>query len=128
MPGKLRKYGWHCGLNTIFQNRDSAQYRDRVSFLKCTYGIEAASRLYFGKSAEASSRESVFLAGLVQTPSRFNPYRNLSQAIQRQQALLGRMYEQHVLDETQYELARQEEIRLVSQQIILKLRISCNDF
>ncbi len=126
--GKLQEIWMALRLEHHFSKQEIlTQYLNRVSFSNHAYGIEAASRLYFGKSARhLSLAESVFLAGLVQAPSRFNPYRNLSQAIQRQQALLGRMYERRVLDETQYELARQEEIRLVSQQTNFKAPHFCN--
>lgn len=126
--GKLQEIWMALRLEYHFSKQEIlTQYLNRVSFSNHAYGIEAASRLYFGKSARhLSFAESVFLAGLVQAPSRFNPYRNLSQAIQRQQALLGRMYERRVLDETQYELARQEEIRLVSQQTNFKAPHFCN--
>lgn len=126
--GKLQEIWMALRLEHHFSKQEIlTQYLNRVSFSNHAYGIEAASRLYFGKSARhLSFAESVFLAGLVQAPSRFNPYRNLSQAIQRQQALLDRMYERRVLDETQYELARQEEIRLVSQQTNFKAPHFCN--
>ncbi|GAK59188.1 membrane carboxypeptidase [Candidatus Vecturithrix granuli] len=125
--GKLQEMWMALRVERQFSKQDIlAQYLNRVSFSNQAYGIEAASRLYFGKPARhLSFAESVFLAGLIQAPSRFNPYRNVAQAIQRQQALLERMYQRRALDETQYQLARQEEIRLIPQQINFKAPHFC---
>nr|MCU0256566.1 transglycosylase domain-containing protein [Vicinamibacterales bacterium] len=42
------------------------------------YGVEAASRLYFGKSArDLSVEEAAVIAGIIQSPSRQSPYVNM---------------------------------------------------
>ena len=126
--GKLREMWMALRVERHFSKQEIlAQYLNRVSFSNQAYGIEAAAKLYFGKPAwHLSFAESVFLAGLVQAPSRFNPYRNTLQAIQRQQALLERMYQRHVIHETQYQLARQEDIRLIPQQTNFKAPHFCH--
>ena len=49
-------------------------YLNRVYFGAGTYGIDAASRKYFGHpAAEASLFESAMLAGMLKAPSRYNP-------------------------------------------------------
>lgn len=126
--GKLQEIWMALRLERQFSKQEIlTQYLNRVNFSNQTYGIESAAKLYFGKPARhLSFAESVFLVGLVQAPSRFNPYRNTSQAIQRQQALLERMYRRHAINDTQYQLARQEKIRLVPQQTNFKAPHFCN--
>ncbi|MBV8376471.1 MAG: penicillin-binding protein 1C [Verrucomicrobia bacterium] len=57
------------------KERILAEYLNRSNFGNRRLGPEAASRAYFGKSArELSLAESVYLAGLPQAPTRFNPW------------------------------------------------------
>ena len=102
------------------------QYLNRVAFSNQVFGIEAASRLYFGKPAEhLSLAESVFLIGLIQAPSRFNPYRHFERAQQRQQALLQRLHAQGRISDNEYRLAHHEEIRLIPKQVNFKAPHFC---
>lgn len=56
------------------------------------YGVEAASRVYFGKSVgQLQIPEAALIAGLPQAPSRLDPYKNLAGAKSRQQQILQRM-------------------------------------
>jgi penicillin-binding protein 1A len=59
-----------------------------------TYGVEAASKYFFGHSAkEASLAEAAILAVLLSSPSRFNPLDNPNAAMSRQHYVLERMIE-----------------------------------
>ncbi len=52
-----------------------AAYLNRASYGNRRLGPEAAARAYFGKSAaHLTLAESIYLAGLPQAPSRFNPW------------------------------------------------------
>ena len=126
--GKLQEMLMALRLERHFSKQEIlTQYLNRVSFSNQAYGIESASQLYFGKSAShLSFAESVFLVGLVQAPSRFNPYRHFLQAIERHQSLLDLMYQRKTLDETEYQLARQEKIRLVPYKANFKAPHFCN--
>lgn len=54
-----------------------AEYLNRSSYGNRRLGPEAASRAYFGKSArDLNLAEAIFLAGLPQAPTRFNPWRH----------------------------------------------------
>ena len=58
-------------------------------------GVEAASQTYFNKSAEdLKLTESALLAGLPQSPSRFNPLINPTGAVERRNEVLQKMAEQ----------------------------------
>jgi len=57
------------------------------------YGVEAASRLYFGKQAkELTLPEAALIAGMIQNPERrWSPIRNPRGALQRRNHVLDRM-------------------------------------
>ncbi len=66
------------------KERILAEYLNRSSFGNRRLGPEAASRAYFGKSArELNLAESIYLAGLPQAPTKFNPWRNPERAVHK---------------------------------------------
>lgn len=67
-------------------------YLNLVTFGNNTYGIEAASRTYFGIPAvQLSVPQSALLAGIVQAPSAFDPYVNPEDAKDRRNLVLDAM-------------------------------------
>ena len=85
-------------------------YLNRVYFGAGTYGVEAASRRYFDKSArDLTLKESAILAGLLKAPSRFAPTNNAEAAEQRAEVVLGAMVEAGFI--TPAERSRADEAR-----------------
>ncbi len=75
-------------------------YLNRVYFGSGTYGLDAASRKYFGHSARnLSVAEAALLAGLVQAPSLYSPARSPESAYKRAGQVLDSMVRQTVLTE-----------------------------
>ena len=73
------------------------------------YGVETASRFYFGKPArEMTLAESALLAGLVQRPEAYTPLRNPDLAIRRRNHVLRRMVEEGYIKEDEAKLATAE--------------------
>lgn len=69
-----------------------AMYLNRVYFGSNAYGVEAASRRYFNKSArDVNLGEAALLAGLLKAPSRLSPARDPKAAEARAQVVLGAM-------------------------------------
>ncbi len=67
-------------------------YLNRVYFGAATFGIEAASRRYFNKSAkELSVYEAAVIAGLLKAPSRYSPNSNPKRARERATVVLTQM-------------------------------------
>jgi penicillin-binding protein 1A len=67
-------------------------YLNRVYFGAGAYGVDAAARKYFGKSAEALGLyESALLAGLLKAPSRYNPAANPELSAKRTRQVLANM-------------------------------------
>ena len=73
-------------------------YLNRVYFGSGSYGVEAASRRYFGKSArDVTLSEAALLAGLLKAPSRLSPARDPEAAERRAQLVLAAMREQKLI-------------------------------
>jgi penicillin-binding protein 1A len=88
-------------------------YLNKVYFGDGLYGIEAASRGYFGKSAgDLSVDEAALLAGLIQSPSSYAPTVNLDRAIARRNVVLQTMVASGAIDQAQYDRARTAKVTL----------------
>lgn len=75
-------------------------YLNRVYFGAGAYGVDAAARRYFGKSAtEVNLAEAAMLAGLLKAPSRYAPTHNLKAAQGRARVVLAAMKETGYLDD-----------------------------
>lgn len=69
-----------------------------------SYGVEAASQVYFGKHVwELNVCEAALIAGLPKAPSRYDPYINLSGATERRNAVLNAMYREGYITKEQAE-------------------------
>ncbi len=67
-------------------------YLNRVYFGSGAYGVDAASRRYFSKSArDVNLAEAALLAGLLKAPSSLSPAKNPEGAEERAQVVLGAM-------------------------------------
>ena len=67
-------------------------YLNTVYFGNSAYGVGAASNRYFGKDvSELDLAESATLAGLIQAPSSYDPYKNPDAAIGRRRIVLEKM-------------------------------------
>ncbi|MCI0658599.1 MAG: transglycosylase domain-containing protein, partial [Acidobacteria bacterium] len=73
------------------------------------YGVETASRFYFGKPAkDMTLAESALLAGLVQRPEAYSPIRNPQLALRRRDHVLARMRNEGYINPEQARLAQAE--------------------
>jgi penicillin-binding protein 1A len=73
-------------------------YLNRVYFGSGSYGVDAASRRYFGKSSrDVTLSEAAVLAGLLKAPSRLSPARDPKAAEERAQLVLAAMREQKLI-------------------------------
>ena len=67
-------------------------YLNRVYLGAGTYGVEAASRRYFGRSAkQINTYQAAMLAGLLKAPSRYNPATSPKRAKKRTHQVLANM-------------------------------------
>ncbi len=80
------------------KERILAEYLNRCQYGNRLVGPEAAARWYFGKAArDLNLSEAVFLAGLPQAPSRFNPWHHPAAAERRRQRTIAVLAAQGVI-------------------------------
>ncbi len=78
-------------------------YLNQIYLGSGTYGVEAASQLYFGKSVRDLSLDQVaLLAGLPQLPERNSPLNSPERAEKRRNMVLGRMLDLGWIEEAEY--------------------------
>lgn len=84
-------------------------YLNQAYFGTRAYGIEAAARTYFGKSAnELSLSDAALLAGLQKAPSLYSPFKNPEKAFMRRQLVLKKMFQSGFISREEYERANAE--------------------
>lgn len=94
-----------------------ALYLNRVYFGAGNFGIEAAARSYFGKSAaRLSLSEAAMLAGLLKAPSRYAPTRSPDRAAGRAAVVLDRMAAAGFITRAQANVVRINPARIGRQQ------------
>ena len=88
-------------------------YLNQVYWGHNSYGIEAASQMYFGKSTKnISLAEGAMLAGLLTGPEIYSPYRNLKLAIFRQKLVLDSMVRNKFIPAADAQKAKKVDIYL----------------
>ncbi|MEX0917405.1 MAG: penicillin-binding protein [Candidatus Paceibacterota bacterium] len=93
-------------------------YLNEVPYGGVIYGIEEASRAYFGKgSNELSIAESAYLAALPQAPTYYSPYGNRRDALEaRKNLVLSQMLKNNFITKTEYNESKEEEVGFLPQQ------------
>lgn len=88
-------------------------YLNQVYFGSQAYGIEAASKTYFGKSASRLDlAESAMLAGILTSPSTINPFSDYSKAKIAQESVLTKMVDNGYIKLWQKEQAQEEKLKM----------------
>ena len=83
---------------TLSKNEILEEYLNGIYFGHGAYGVEAASRMYFGKSVkELDLGEMALLVGIPRGPYYYSPYRDMDRAIQRRNTVLDRMEETGII-------------------------------
>jgi 1A family penicillin-binding protein len=90
-------------------------YLNETYYGNLAYGIEAAARTYFAKSAaDLDLAECALLAGLPQSPARYNPLEDPVAARARQGVVLGLMVKQGYISQAEADLAAGEKLGLAA--------------
>jgi len=90
---KLREVRYALALERRYTKPEILErYLNIVYFGSGAYGVEAAAKRYFSKTAaELTLSESATLAGIVQQPTAFDPIRNPERSAKRRDIVLARM-------------------------------------
>ena len=90
-------------------------YLNKVYFGHGAYGVEMASKIYFGKSVrQLNLAEASLIAGLVKAPTLYSPFNDLSKAKDRQATVLARMEEEGYIKKSEREAASAQPLYLSS--------------
>ena len=90
-------------------------YLNHIYFGAGAYGVEAASRQYFGRSAkDLTLEQAAMLAALPKAPSHYDPRRNADRARTRRDLVLALMADQEHITVDAAERARRNPIRLAA--------------
>lgn len=94
--------------NNLTKDEILSLYLNRIYMGAGNYGMDAASRYYFGKSVrEVSLAEAAILAGLPKAPSRYAPTNDIEQARTRAGQVLDRLVDAGSLTEKEVIGARE---------------------
>jgi penicillin-binding protein 1A len=90
-------------------------YLNKVYFGHGAYGVEMASKVYFGKSVNhLTLAEASLIAGLVKAPTLYSPFNDLSRAKDRQAIVLARMEEEGYINKSERTTAFAQPLYLAS--------------
>lgn len=94
-------------------------YLNEIPYGSNAYGVEAASRTYFGKPAEELTlAESAYLAAMLQAPTRYSPYGSHTEELEaRKNVALERMLEEEFITKEEYDRAMAEEVKFLGRGI-----------
>lgn len=111
---KLQEVLWAIQIERKYTKDEILEtYLNEVYFGHGAYGVEAASRVYFGKSVrELDLAESALIAGLLRGPGYYSPRRDMEAALRRRAIVLNRMVEVGYITEEEARQAREQPIIL----------------
>lgn len=109
---KIEEFGLALWLELRLSKADILElYLNRVYFGGGAYGIEAASRRYFDKSAPSLTlAEAAIIAGLLKAPSKFSPASSPGAARARGRVVLAKMVDAGLISLAQEQEALQQRI------------------
>jgi penicillin-binding protein 1A len=89
------------------------EYLNRVFYGHRAYGVEAAARTFFDRSAaRLTLPQAALLAGLPQAPTRFDPYVHPAAAVTRRNAVLTALRDEEAISAARYRAAARHPLRL----------------
>src|SRR5699024_915638 len=97
----------------MFYSKDEilTGYLNSIYYGHGAYGIEAASRVYFDKSAlDLTLGEAAMLAGVPKGPTYYSPFNNEENAFQRQDFILQLLLLEDVITQASYYTAKKEKL------------------
>ena len=115
---KIREWITALQIEKNFTKNEIIELYLNVSYFgRSAYGIEAASRVYFGKSAsELTLPEAALFIALLKSPRDFDPVNNYDNALQRRNLVMYNMVSTGYLDRNEYDKLKQEPIVLASEK------------
>jgi len=120
---KIREFFLTWAVEAIYsKDKILEMYLNHVPYGGTAWGIESASKLYFGKKAkDLTLAEAALLAGLPASPTRYSPFgAHPELAKERQEWVLKRMVEDKKITEKEAEEAKNQELVFAPSQVGIK--------
>lgn len=96
-------------------------YLNNIYFSNGYYGVGAAARGYFDKEvSELTVAEQVFIAAIPNNPTRYNPLTNYDNTVGRRDLILGKLYENDMINSMNYYTALDTQVVLAQQPEVSK--------
>lgn len=94
---------------TLYANQIYLGQQSGVSI----YGVGEAANAYFGKDvSQLTLPEAAFIAGIIRSPNRYNPYKNREKVTERRNQVLDSMLEEGEISSEQASIARATPLEL----------------
>jgi penicillin-binding protein 1B len=94
---------------TLYANQIYLGQQNGISI----YGVGEAANVYFGKDvSQLSLSEAAFLAGIIRSPNRYNPYKNIERVAERRNQVLESMTQAGEISPQQFADAKQTKLEL----------------
>lgn len=82
------------------------KYLNEIYFGSGSYGVKTAAKQFFNKDIEdINIAEAALLAGIPNRPNKYNPVKNLDNALVRQKVILKEMYDDNRITKEEYDEA-----------------------
>lgn len=120
---KIRELVLAVGVEIYYTKEEILEmYLNEVSYGGTAYGIQEASRVYFGKDAEQLNlEEAALLAGLPKSPTKFSPFGATPEsAKKRQEDVLELMRINKYITQEQTERAKSRKLNYIQNTIDIK--------
>lgn len=92
--------------NKLTKDEILTGYLNLAQFGPSQWGVEAASRYFYGISAkDVSLPQAAMIAGITQAPGKWNPVTNPEEAKKRRDVVLGQMYKLDMISREDFEAA-----------------------
>jgi len=113
---KLKEVILAANIENLYNKEEILElYLNKVYFGDGLYGVEAASRGYFGRSAsDLTVDQAALLAGLIKSPSSYAPTVNLERAVSRRNVVLSTMVSSGAIDEGTAAKAKKAPVKLTN--------------
>jgi penicillin-binding protein 1A len=113
---KLKEVILAAYIENVYDKKEILElYLNKVYFGDGLYGVEAASRGYFAKSAaDLNVEQAALLAGLIQSPSSYAPTVNMDRALARRNVVLQTMVSSGAIDAAKAEAAKKTPVKLTN--------------
>ncbi len=107
LPRKIKELILSIQVNQKYSKEEILEmYLNNIPYGGTAIGVEAASEMYFGKKVgKLNLAESVFLAGLPQSPSVYSPFSGNKYYLDRSKAVLTQMVENGYISKQESEKA-----------------------